>query len=78
MRDVALHYNPDMLVEMVDPENVPGTTPGTTPAEKTRNFAIALHRKLFIIEPSAVIRTLIFQGCDLDHPAVMPMLFIIF
>ena len=30
MRDVALRYNPDKLVEIVDPENVTETTPGTT------------------------------------------------
>ena len=36
MRDVALRYNPDKLVEIVDPENVTETTPGTTAARKVR------------------------------------------
>ena len=42
LRDVALHYNVDKLVDLVDPNEVPESTPGATDEEKVKNFAVSL------------------------------------
>lgn len=55
LRDVALHFNLDKLVSLVDPKTVPATIAGATPAEKQRNFAVDLHNRLFTLETSAVL-----------------------
>ncbi|HLO30218.1 MAG TPA: neuraminidase-like domain-containing protein, partial [Anaerolineales bacterium] len=59
LRDVALSYDADSLVELVDAKAVPETTPGATPAEKKQNFAAALQDKLFAGEPSAVLQHMV-------------------
>lgn len=62
MRDVALRYNSDKLAAMVDIKDVPETIAGTTAAEKKRNFAAALHRELFLKEPSAVLQRMVQES----------------
>jgi len=56
MRDVALQFNVDKLAAVIDPITIPETTTGSSPEEKQRNFAVDLHKKLFLTETSAVLQ----------------------
>ena len=59
LRDVALHFNVEKLTALVDPNTVPANTVGATADEKKKNFAIALHNKLFTAEPTAVLHRMV-------------------
>ena len=59
LRDVALRFNVDKLSALVDPNTVPVNTAGATADEKQKNFAIALHNKLFTAEPTAVLHRMV-------------------
>jgi hypothetical protein len=59
LRDVALHFNVEKLTALVDPKAVPANTVGATADEKKKNFAIALHNKLFTAEPTAVLHRMV-------------------
>lgn len=59
LRDVALRFNVEKLTALVDPHLVPANTVGATADEKKKNFAIALHNKLFTAEPTAVLHRMV-------------------
>ena len=59
LRDVALRFNVEKLTALVDPNIVPANTVGATADEKKKNFAIALHNKLFTAEPTAVLHRMV-------------------
>ena len=59
LRDVALHFNVEKLAAVVELQDVPETITGTTDDEKKTNLAIALRRKLFASEPTAVLRRMV-------------------
>jgi len=59
LRDVALNFNTQKLVVYVDPKAVPDTVIGNTDDEKKKNFAITLRRKLFALEPTAVLHRMV-------------------
>lgn len=59
LRDVALRFNVEKLTALVDADTVPANTVGATANEKKKNFAIALHNKLFTAEPTAVLHRMV-------------------
>jgi Tc toxin complex TcA C-terminal TcB-binding domain/Neuraminidase-like domain len=59
LRDVALRFNAEKLAELVDPTAVSESVAGATDDEKKRNFAVALHNKLFENEPTAVLQRMV-------------------
>ena len=59
LRDVALRFNVEQLAALVRPDEVPAATPGATADEKKRNFAVALNRKLFAAQPTAVLQRMV-------------------
>src|SRR5882672_830826 len=59
LRDVALNFNAEKLVIHVDPRAVPETVAGNANGEKAKNFAVALQRKLFELEPTAVLSRMV-------------------
>jgi len=54
-----LRFNVEKLTALVDPNIVPANTVGATDDEKKKNFAIALHNKLFTAEPTAVLHRMV-------------------
>jgi len=59
LRDVALRFNVEKLSALLDPEALPEDTPGATVEEKKKNYAVALHSKLFAAETSAVLQRMV-------------------
>jgi len=59
LRDVALQFNVDKLTALVQPNELPAGIAGATPEEKAKNFAIALHNKLFASQTSAVLQRMV-------------------
>lgn len=59
LRDVALQYNVDKLVEIVDSESIPAAIAGETVEDKKKNFAVTLQHKLFTTETSAVLQRMV-------------------
>ncbi len=59
LRDVALRFNVEKLAALVDPQAVPKNMAGATDGETKANFAGALRQKLFVAEPTAVLRRMV-------------------
>ncbi|WP_310481700.1 Tc toxin subunit A, partial [Chamaesiphon sp. VAR_48_metabat_403] len=59
LRDIALNYNVKKLADIVDSKHLPEDTAGKTASEKKKNFAVALHHKLFTTETSAVLQRMV-------------------
>jgi hypothetical protein len=59
LRDVALHFDANALVGLIDEKTVPETTAGATSKEKKQAFATILYNKLFDTETSAVLQRMV-------------------
>jgi hypothetical protein len=62
LRDVALQFNTAKLTAMIDAKALPADTAGATAKEKKKNFAVALQRKLFAAEPTAVLQRMALEA----------------
>jgi hypothetical protein len=59
LRDIALNYDVEKLVKIVNSTHLPADIPGDTPEERSHNFATKLNDKLFAIETTAVIHRML-------------------
>lgn len=59
LRDVALRFNLEKLIALVDPNAIPADAVGAAIDEKKRRFAIELQNRLFSAEPSAVLQRMV-------------------
>jgi hypothetical protein len=59
LRDVALNFNAEKLVVHVDSKALPETIAGGDDDERKKNFAVTLRRKLFELEPTAVLSRMV-------------------
>jgi hypothetical protein len=62
LRDVALRFDVEKLAAIVDPEDVPEAVTGATAEEKAKNFAVALQRRLFATERTAVLQRMVHEA----------------
>ncbi|HKM79460.1 MAG TPA: hypothetical protein VJY15_00660 [Candidatus Acidoferrum sp.] len=62
LRDVALRFGVEKLAAIVDPNDVPEAVTGATPEEKAKNFAVALQRRLFATERTAVLQRMVHEA----------------
>jgi hypothetical protein len=59
VRDVARNLNVDKIAALVDSNHLPVGIEGTTTDERRRNAAVAIRRRLFEAEPTAVLHRMV-------------------